>query len=253
MSKHKQEEEHDNTERWLLTYSDLITLMMAFFVILFAMASVDASKFKNLSQSLAMAFGTGGTSGGSNMISDYSGTGFKNMVSLSEDDELTSLVKRIQDYAQKNGMSQKIHAAVSDRGLVINLADSVLFDSGKAVLDHPAMEILDKMGEFLFSSTKMIRVEGHTDNIPIHSGRYLSNWQLSTDRATNVIMYWISKRPQVADCLSAGGYGEFRPIASNATPEGRALNRRVDIVVLRSATAAKQEPQAKGPQEPSQP
>jgi chemotaxis protein MotB len=242
MSKRNQEAEHDNTERWLLTYSDLITLMMAFFVILFAMASVDATKFKTLSSSLAMAFSTGGSGHGSNMISDYSGTGFKDMVSLSENDELTSLVKKIQAYAQKQGISKSIHTEISDRGLVINLADSVLFDSGKAALDPPAMGILDKMAELLLVSGKTIRVEGHTDNIPIHNGRYLSNWQLSTDRAVSVIMYWISKNPQVADRLSAGGYGEFRPIATNATSEGRALNRRVDIVVLRSA-AAKQEPQ----------
>jgi chemotaxis protein MotB len=88
----------------------------------------------------------------------------------------------------------------------------------------------------------MIRVEGHTDNLPINTARYQSNWQLSTDRATNVIMYWISKHQEEAPQLSAAGYGEFRPIATNGTPLGRALNRRVEIVVLREE-AAKKEPQ----------
>ncbi len=243
--KKKQEEEHDNIERWLLTYSDLITLMMAFFTILFAMAQVDAAKFKTLSQSLSMAFGAKGASGGSNMLTNFQGTGVKppSISIMTENNQFNDVMKLIQQYTSKAGISKSVQASIQERGLVLNLADTVLFESGKADLSPRAQAILDHLAAILFSTGRMIRVEGHTDNVPINTARYRSNWQLSTDRATNVIMYWISKHPDVGPRLSAGGYGEFRPIASNQTPEGKTKNRRVEIVLLRQDSAA-EEPEA---------
>jgi chemotaxis protein MotB len=99
------------------------------------------------------------------------------------------------------------------------------------------MQLLERIAEIIGPSNRLIRVEGHTDDVPISTPRYRSNWQLSTDRATNVIMFWISKHPEMNSRLSAAGYGEFHPVTSNVTPEGRARNRRVDIVVLREQQA----------------
>ncbi len=242
--KKKHEEEHENLERWLLTYADLITLLMAFFTILYAMSTADMAKFKQLSTSLSMAFGSGGGSGGSNMLTNYSGSGLRSsnsFIQLRENNEYKAVVKLIKEYAAKQGLSKKVDANITERGLVVNLADSVLFQSGSAELSSKSKEILDRLGDILFATKKQIRVEGHTDNVPIHTSRYQSNWQLSTDRATNVVMYWISKYSEQAPNLSAAGYGEYRPIASNDTPEGRSMNRRVDMVIMREI-ASKKEP-----------
>ena len=235
--KKKKAEEHENAERWLLSYADFMTLLMAFFVILYSMAQVDASKFKALSQSLSIAFGNGKGGNGGNMLSNFSGGGLTPQapmqIKVNENSEFNSMIKLLNEYSKEKGLEKSIHSSITERGLVINLADTVLFASGSADLSVHSREILDHLGEILFKSGRQVRVEGHTDNIPIHTARYQSNWQLSTDRATNVIMYWISKYPAQAPRLSAAGYGEYRPIAPNTTPVGQALNRRVEIVVLR--------------------
>lgn len=239
--KKKQEEIPENTERWMLTYLDMITLLMAFFCILFAMANVDATKFKKVAQSMSLAFGTGGGGGGSSMLTNFSGTGIapqtaisaNSLIQLRENNEYKAIIRLIREYSAKEGLSKSVKASITERGLVVNLADSVLFSSGSAELSAKAREVLDRLAELLFKTGSVIRVEGYTDNVPIHNARYQSNWQLSTDRATNVIMYWLSKYPEQSPNLSAAGYGEFHPVASNETEEGRAANRRVEIVVLR--------------------
>jgi chemotaxis protein MotB len=235
----KQEEEVENSERWMLTYLDMITLLFVLFVVLYSMANVNMSKFKALASSMSMAFGSGGKNlitsngGGGNGI-DSQSTAF---INVRENNEFKSMVKLVKEYAAKQGISKKLDAKITERGLVVNLADSLLFESGSAGLSTKAQEILDRLADIIFATKKQIRVEGHTDNMPIHNAQYQSNWQLSTDRATNVIMYWISKYPDQASNLSAAGYGEFKPIASNGTPEGRTLNRRVDLVILRESAS----------------
>jgi chemotaxis protein MotB len=147
------------------------------------------------------------------------------------------MMKLLKEYTEEKKIVGNLSITTSGRGLVINLSDSVLFESGKADLSPKAKEILDAIADILLDSKKHIKVEGHTDNVPIRNVRYPSNWQLSTDRATNVIMYWIEKRPETSAYLSAAGYGEHRTIAPNDTVAGRAKNRRVDIIVLRDAIA----------------
>jgi chemotaxis protein MotB len=244
MRKKQEEPEVENSERWTLTYLDMITLLFVLFVILYSSANVNATKFRAIATSMSMAFGTGG-GGGKNMLTNYSGSGIQpqsnSFVNIRDTNEFKSMVKMIKEYAAKQGISNKVDAKITERGLIVNLADSILFQSGSAELSPKAREILDRLAEILFATKKQIRVEGHTDNVPIHTARYQSNWQLSTDRATNVIIYWISKHPDQAVNLSAAGYGEFKPIAPNNTPEGRAINRRVDMVILREI-ASRAEP-----------
>ncbi|HEX3047811.1 MAG TPA: flagellar motor protein MotB [Bacillota bacterium] len=234
----KKPEEPENVERWMLTYLDMITLLMAFFCILFAFAQVDAVKFKQVAQSMNIAMGSGG--GGSNALTNYSGTGFSDnsaLMRLRENSEYQAMIKLIREYMAKQGLNDKISTKITDRGLIVGLKDQVLFASGSAELSDQAREVLDKMASILLAGKSDIKVEGHTDNVPIHTARYESNWQLSTDRATNVIMYWIGKYPDKQPNLSAGGYGEYHPVDSNDTPEGRANNRRVEFVVLRSSSS----------------
>ena len=248
-------------ERWLITYADLITLLLAFFVIMYAMSSVDATKYAMMAKSLEVALGMEKT--GQGLVSSMSGqqpgeTGSKpqkeaaknvkdtpppkvavlaEMKEAKENRELTHMMKLLKEYTEEKKIVGNLSITTSGRGLVINLSDSVLFESGKADLSPKAKEILDAIADILIHSEKHIKVEGHTDNIPIRNERYPSNWQLSTDRATNVIMYWIEKHPEASGRLSAAGYGEHRTIAPNDTVAGRAKNRRVDIIVLRDAIA----------------
>lgn len=242
--KKKAEEAPENVERWMLTYLDMMTLLMAFFCILFAFSQVDAVKFKQVAQSMSMSFGTGGGGSGNNMMTNYSGAGIapqmsNSLITIRENNQFKSIIKMIKDYAAKEGMSNSIQLKITDRGLEADLSDNVLFESGKAELSAKACEILDKFGDIYLTNNAVIQVEGHTDNVPIHNGKYQSNWQLSTDRATNVIIYWISKYPSKAENLSAAGYGEHHPIDTNDTFEGKARNRRVRIIMLRQSETKK--------------
>jgi chemotaxis protein MotB len=232
------------TDRWMLTYLDMITLLMAFFCILFAFAQVDAVKFRQVAQSMSMAFGAGGGAG-QNVITNYSGTGIipqissNSLIALRENNQFKSIIKLIRDYAATQGLKQ-VRTKITERGLELSLPESVLFESGKADLSSKSREVLDRLAEILFKLNTVIRVEGHTDSVPIHTVKYESNWQLSTDRATNVIMYWISKYPSQSSNLSAAGYGEYHPLDTNNTYEGKAKNRRVEIIVLRQSEAKKE-------------
>lgn len=254
-------------ERWLITYADLITLLLAFFVIMYAMSNVDATKYETMAKSLKLALGL--EKAGQGLVPSMSGQspGNDSTVSLKGNDkkkktveqqkvdslvdmkqaqearEYSFMIKRIKEYTEEKNIVHNLSATTDGRGLVLNLSDTMLFESGKADLSPRAKEILDALADIILDSDKHIKVEGHTDNVPIKNERYPSNWQLSTDRATNVIMYWIEKYPEASDRLSAGGYGEHRPIAPNDTVEGRAKNRRVNIIVLRDAIA-KGEPAA---------
>jgi len=255
--------EHDGPgmERWLLTYADLITLLMAFFVIMYAMSNVDAAKYESMAQSLKVALGVSnqgpalieqklsGQKPGNDekiMLKDKNKAEAKaeaeeqlkkliNVRNAKEERQFAVMISKIKEYTKQKGIESNLEVKEDARGIVINLADKVLFETGKADLSPAAMQILDDLSPILLSSGKHIKVEGHTDNVPINTDKFPSNWQLSTARATSVIMYWLVKHPGASDLLSASGYGEHRPVASNDTPEGKAKNRRVEIIILRDS------------------
>ncbi|AFM01838.1 MULTISPECIES: flagellar motor protein MotB [Desulfitobacterium] len=251
--KRTEEPEKDSSERWLLTYSDLITLLMIFFVVMYSMSQVDANKFQAIAESLSIALGGGtpaqieiGTSpSGPNLIETYpvnkpkegkgpengegngkgDGTDMENMT-------IEAIKQKLDKFASDNGIEAKLVSSIEERGLVISIQDTLLFESGAAEITPKAREILDKINNVLASAPNYIKVEGHTDNLPINTGRFPSNWELSVLRATNVVRIMQEIIP--AEQLSATGYGEYRPITSNNTEAGRARNRRVDLVILRS-------------------
>ena len=255
--RHNEEPEKDNSERWLLTYSDLITLLMIFFVVMYSMSKVDADKFQAIAESLSIALG-GGTPAqvdiatspaGPSIIETYpnsppqqtgktpteedadgkgNGTGNADIENMT----IESIKQKLDKFALDNGIEAKLVSSVEERGLVISIQDTLLFESGSAVITPRAREILEKINNVLASAPNYIKVEGHTDNLPINTSRFPSNWELSVLRATNVVHIMLEKIP--AERLSATGYGEYRPVVSNATEEGRARNRRVDLVILRS-------------------
>ena len=154
--------------------------------------------------------------------------------SVAEQDELIALQRRLESYAHAHGFANQVQAIVDRRGLVVRvLTDKLLFDSGQATLQHAGFPLLNEVAQLLnVDHTHPITVEGYTDNVPIHSVEFPSNWELSTARATTVVQYLISRRVN-DNRLGAAGYAYLHPIASNATAAGRALNRRVDIVIQR--------------------
>jgi chemotaxis protein MotB len=234
--KPKKPEKESNHERWLLTYSDLITLLMIFFVVMYAMSNVDVAKYNQIAESLGAALG-----GGKNVIQITPGvsdskmllapgaTGFK-----AEQAKLSNLKEQIDNYLQKNGLKNSVATEITIRGLEINLRDTVLFDSGKADVKSEATGKLIAIGRMISTLPNLISIEGHTDNNPIHTSEFTSNWRLSAIRATNAAELLIEADKIPQQKVSTVGYGEINPKVPNTSDANRALNRRVNIVILNS-------------------
>jgi chemotaxis protein MotB len=221
--------EKDSSERWLLTYSDLITLLLIYFIVLFSMSSVNAEKFSELSKALSIIFsGQVGRSG----VLDGGRSVIPGKQNLNPNKHMMNTEEKIKRLIQKMGLQGKITTDQQMRGLVISVKDTVLFRQGSADMDSRAHDVVTAVGTILKDTPNSIRIEGHTDNVPIHTAKFYSNWELSTARATNVLHYLIESSGISPERLSAAGYGEFRPAVPNNNDNGKAINRRVDIVVL---------------------
>jgi chemotaxis protein MotB len=247
-------EEKDTSERWLISYADFITLLMVFFVVMYAMSKVDAAKYAELSQSLNSAFHGGasvfeqnpGTIGiddsgtGTNRTPTPAPTGGYGMVDSNGDGvadevaEMQQVEEQLKTYFGQHNLNNSVSMDIDDRGLVVSLKDTILFDVGSADIRSDASGELVTIGEALNTMGNYIRVEGHTDNVPINTSRYSSNWELSAARAINVVKLFIASAQVPPDKLSAVGYGPYKPIADNSTAEGRSQNRRVDVILLSS-------------------
>jgi chemotaxis protein MotB len=229
MSRRKQAhaEGHVNHERWLLTYADLITLLMVFFVILYSMSKQDVAKYAKLTASIQRAFNIQVLEG----LDATAVHGRFGSFSSAQLHDLETIKQDLGAFAEQLGLGDKIVVRPSREGITISLSSSLLFESGKADLRPESRTVLQKVAALLSKMPNEVRVEGHTDNIPPASPLYPTNWELSTARALAVTRYLITLgiRPER---LSAAGYGEYRPIADNSTKEGRAANRRADLVVL---------------------
>jgi chemotaxis protein MotB len=226
-SKFNEEEKPQNHERWLLTYADLITLLMIFFVIMYAMSNVDTKKYEQLNKSLNGVF-----EGGDGIM-----TGTENKMpsdTVVEQQNLENLKKQLEEYIHTNNLDKSVSINIEPKGLVISLKDTIMFDTGKAQIKETSKDKLIEIGKMFNKTDNYIRVEGHTDNIPIKNGDFKSNWELSAIRSTNVIELFINYSNVSPERLSSVGYGEFRPIADNSTEEGKSKNRRVDIIILKS-------------------
>lgn len=239
----KPEEPKAGLPEWLATYGDLVTLLMCFFVLLFAFSSIDAQKFEAVMQSFQ---GSAGILPGAKTLADgplvFNGMPeAQTTESPEESQKLEDLKEQVEQYLEQNNLQENIQVELDARGLLLRFKDNILFDSGKADLKVEALTILDYLGGLLSKpefAERYIRVEGHTDNVPISTSRFPSNWELSASRAASVIRHYIEMNGIRPDRFTASGYGEYYPVADNATAEGRALNRRVDIVILRESEAA---------------
>jgi chemotaxis protein MotB len=235
-------------DRWLVSYADFITLLFAFFVVLFASANADKKKQVEVAQAIDAAFKSLG------IFPDASRRPAKPMNSaggkepaaipmnivMGEDvlsparvkDDLENLRRDLAQRLSNQVAQHTVSIQMGRDGLVISLREAGFFDSGSAMPRPETLGTLREIATSLGRTPYDLRVEGHTDNIPIHTANFDSNWELSSARATRIARLFLDSHAIPPDRISAAGYAEFHPVASNATPEGRATNRRVDLVVL---------------------
>jgi chemotaxis protein MotB len=290
MSKKKKHEEHENAERWLLTYADMITLLMVFFIMMYAMSMLDMKKFDKAALGFKQAFGGVGApgilqggksvfgSGGSNpevpaailvfesfvkpenKTTSQEITDTTQEVSLPKDTvnevaesevdlktvtaeealkipgadkELVHIAESILDNVKGTEDYDNVNLSLENRGLIIRIqSEGILFDSGSARVRTEIMPLMDIIAKSFKFYTGMVIIEGHTDNIPINTLAYPSNWELSTARASSVLKYWLENELIAAQNVMAAGFADAQPRVSNDTEEGRAKNRRVEILVL---------------------
>jgi chemotaxis protein MotB len=206
----KKEEEHENIERWLISYADFITLMFTFFAALYALSTTDTKKMEKFSGSLRQAF----------KVVEQPVTFYEERTRAVVED-----LKKLT--ADASGMSVKTDL----RGIVVTFSDTALFNSGSAEVRQEAVGALDKLAKIINTTTGKITIEGHTDNVPLSGGgKFASNWELSTARAAGMLHYLVSKGSD-PNRFSVAGYAEYRPVADNETDEGRAKNRRVEMII----------------------
>lgn len=257
MRRRKRPHEHVNHERWLVSYADFVTLLFAFFVVLYASSQVDKRKVGRLALSIQVAFqqlGVFDTSNTQIPLNDSEAIPFS-QVQVVDNAERTSDFRRfVQPMkgrpappASLAGVRSELEKALAPEirnhvveltsrreGLVISLQEIGFYRSGSATLRTSAQGAMDRLAAVLQNLPESLRIEGHTDNVPIHTTQFDSNWELSTARASNLIKLLIVRYGFSPERLSAAGYAEFHPVATNATAEGRARNRRVDIIILNS-------------------
>jgi chemotaxis protein MotB len=218
-------EEHENTERWLLTYADLITLLLGLFVILYAMSKIDAGKYAEIASALGGVFGSPqGVLVGQNGVLDQPVTSLQN--------DRKKVAEQIRSALKLDSNPMPIQVTENERGVTVHIMEELLFASGRAEIKTTSFAAIDTLARILRELPNDLRVEGHTDNVPIATPLFPSNWHLSVARAVNVGYYLIEKHRLVADRVSVVGYSEYRPILPNDSPEHRAVNRRVDIVIV---------------------
>lgn len=256
-------EEHENEERWLVSFADMMTLMFALFMVLFSISSVNTSKFESLKKSLEQSFNAKLLSGGEKIMEtgatqdtarastepplaslkpaeavsasfDSSRAQARADAAKAEEEAFAALKRRIDAEAKALGLADKVRTEVRARGLVIQLlTDGVLFSSGQAELQPRADSILSPLGKLIRSErSHPVVVEGYTDNVPSRSSQFPTNWELSGARASRVVRHFISDGVPI-ERLSAKQYAQQHPIASNASEQGRSRNRRVEVVLTR--------------------
>ena len=249
MAKKKKPEEHENLERWLVSYADFMTLLFATFVVLYALSQLNVNEFKKVEESLRKAFsvqslldgGRGVMSQGESIVDANAANSvidslMMEFISQKYEQESYEQIKKQIDDMNKNGTLSNVSAIIDERGLVIIISDKdVLFKSGSAELTDEAKKILEKVGKLIVERFAMhiIKVEGHTDNVPV-TGRYPSNWELSSARASSIVRYLIDRFKIMPNLMAAIGYADTRPADKGTDSSSLAKNRRVEIVVQRN-------------------
>jgi chemotaxis protein MotB len=218
MARRRREDDTDHPDRWLVSYADFVTLLMAFFVVMYAISSVNEGRYKVVSESLVKAFQANQAGKGqSGEVAPHAG-----MQAMADD------INQVLEPLVRDG---RVRVTQSARGLAVEINASVLFEPGQAELQPESAGVLASVAKVLARSSNGLEVEGHTDDSPIASPIYPSNWELSSARASRVVRLFRSAGVAPAR-MAAVGYGEYRNVETNDTPEGRTRNRRVTVVIL---------------------
>ena len=241
MARRKREEERDNHERWLVSYADFITLLFAFFVVMYALSTVNEGKYRILSDSMATAFRNAQINSAAPVAvavpppiplvqkpSPASRT--QEVVKQKQRDKMRSVAKDILEVMAPLIEQGKVRVLETSRGVTIEINDSVLFSPGQALLQPAMTKAMRAIADVLVPTDFPITIEGHTDNVPIKTAQFPSNWELSAVRATTVLRLF-SDAGVAADRLTAIGYADTRPVEPNLLADGRARNRRVSILI----------------------
>lgn len=256
MRRRKKYERHVNHERWLVSYADFITLLFAFFVVLYASSQVDKRKIGRLALSIQVAFQALGVFETSNTkipLNDTEAVPFSEVQVVENTEKTTDMehfVQPMKGMLSPNQSTMKaikaelekalapeigkhtVEVKATREGIVVSLSEIGFYESGSANLRPSSKAAIDRLATVLRARTEGLRIEGHSDNQPIHNARFDSNWELSTARAADLVKLFITQYRFDPLRLSAAGYAEFRPVSPNNSPEGRARNRRVDVVIL---------------------
>lgn len=251
----KKHPEHVNLERWLVSYADFITLLFAFFVIMYAISQADISKFKKVSQSIKAAFSAagpvgmidlGGASGGSTanpmeMIESAGGRVLnlpagKTNTASDPDPQLQEVKELLEETISMElgvtDLSEKMQMSYDSNGLVVRLAAKDFFDSGSVEVKQDLQPLLDRIGRVLTRTKRLVRVEGHTDPAEAKTSGYPSAWELSAARASWVVRYWLKRFESDPKRFGVAGYSHFRPLSDQKHEWGQAANRRIEIIIL---------------------
>lgn len=232
-------------QAWLATYGDMVTLLLCFFVLLFSMSKVSEDKYIQLTESLKSALGKqevpeAGTHEGLKFQESESGKKPQAVDELGGmvKKELDEIVSEVDEFILYNKLGGKVKIEVDDLGATITISDVVIFPSGEATMTRAGYDVMSQLSDILKQFAYHIKIQGQTDNVPVRSNnQYKSNWELSANRACEIVHFLIENGVN-PELLSAEGYAEYKPIAENDTPEGRAQNRRVEIVYERQSIAS---------------
>lgn len=251
MSRRKKKKHHEEEvgEAWLLPYADILTLLLALFIVLFSMSSIDAAKFAAMSAAFSENL-----SGGTGILNFPSPTQENGELSPDEQEkrekeenevndqvaaekveklELQTIQQKVNTYIQTENLGDMLETSLTDEGLLLTIRDNVLFASGSADVRPQDLQVANEIAELLvMDPPRNIIISGHTDNVPISNPRFESNWELSVMRAINFMKIILKNENLDPSWFSAKGFGEFEPIASNDSEEGRSKNRRVEVLIL---------------------
>lgn len=246
-----EEKTEEGAPEWMVTYSDMMTLLLCFFVLLYSMAVIDQERFEQVAESLRNAF----VSSGGEMFDENKGSQVLDVKGDSEDNNLEDIlnldeetldgilkaeekaqkmeefIEELKEYITDRDLDEHVKVLDEENQVILRIDSVILFDLGKAEIKESGKGTLKEVGKLLSDIDAEMAVQGHTDDLPINTTMFPTNWELSTKRATNVVLFLIDQSKVNPLKLTATGNGEFKPIAPNDTPENRQKNRRVDIIV----------------------
>ncbi len=234
----KKEKNTGGAPGWMITYSDLMSLLLTFFILLYSMSNIDAAKFKSISQSLqGVLSGLGYT----HIIEtpDNPPTLSDEILDLDDSSNMNNIKEgillmheRVSDYVSQEGLDAKVTVRMNKRGVFVDINEAILFDPGSAKIKESGIQVLKKLEGLINDFENELVIEGHTDDVPMRTALYPSNWELSTARAVSVLRYLSEVEGVDPKRLSAVGYGEYRPMVPNNSVENRSINRRVNILII---------------------